>query len=93
MKIGKKLRNGFCIAIGVRQECPLNLLLFDIKLVDFEGGDKCKMWRGNKVRKEKMYTLVYDIVSIVEGENKMRSIIMEKLEIFSEKEKNKIKSK
>lgn len=51
------------------------------------------MWRGNKVRKEKMYTLVYDIVSIVEGEDKMRSIIMEKLERFSEKEKNKIKSK
>lgn len=53
MKIGKKLRNGFCIAIRVRQECPLNLLLFDIKLVDLKEEISVKCGGGIKLEKRK----------------------------------------
>lgn len=73
---------------GVRQECPLSSLLFNLLLADLEEEIGRVKWEI-KLGEGKVYTLAYadDIVLIAEGEDEMRNRLIGRLKEYLEKKK------
>lgn len=61
---------GFWTARGMRQGCPLNLVLFNILILDIEEEIVRDRWGGVRIRGKRMYTLAYadDMVMMAERE-------------------------
>lgn len=77
VRVGRETGESFWTARGLRQECPLSLMLFNILIADLEEKMGKVKWGGVKVNKDKIYTLAYadDIVLLAEDEEGMRSMI------------------
>lgn len=71
VRIGKEMGKGFWMAREVTHGCPLNPILFNIILADFEE----EMGRG-EIAGGRVYTLTYanDLVLLAKGKEEMRSM-------------------
>lgn len=86
MRIGKEIGESFWTARGVRQGCPLSLILFNILMADIEEQMGRVKW-GVKLGEERIYTLAYaDMVLLAENEEEMRSMI-ERLEVYLDRKR------
>jgi len=83
VRAGGEVEEGFWVARGVRQGCPLSPLLFNILMADLEEEMGKIKWGGIKVGEERVYTLTYadDMVVLAEEEGEMRSLL-ERLERY-----------
>jgi len=88
VRVGTEIGESFWTARGVRQECPLSPLLFNIVLADLEEEMGRVKWRGVKLGERRIYTLAYadDVVLMAEKEEEMRSM-MQRLEGYLERKK------
>lgn len=69
VRVGKKMEEMFWTVRELRQGCPLSLLLFSVLVVNLEQEMSKVRWGGEKIEKERVYTLSYadDIVLIAKG--------------------------
>lgn len=90
LRIRKEVGENFW-ARGVRQECPLSPLLFNLLIADIEKEMGKVKWGGVKVGKSKIYTLAYadDVVLMTEEEEEMRSM-MKRLKMYLERKNLKL---
>ncbi|KMQ90410.1 rna-directed dna polymerase from mobile element jockey-like protein [Lasius niger] len=86
--MGGEVGESFWTARGVKQECPLNPLLFNMLLADLEEEMEKVKWGGIRLGNGKVYTLAYanDMVLLSEGEDEMRSMI-ERLEAYLDRKR------
>jgi len=83
VRVGEDLGEGFWMARGVRQGCPLSPLLFSMLMADLEEEMGKVKWGGVKLGGRRIYSLAYadDIVLVAEEEGGMRSML-ERMEIY-----------
>lgn len=88
MKVKKELKERFWRGRGVRQSCPLSLLLFNILLADMEEELRKIKW-GRKIRLGGgEYCLAYadDVVLLADEEEELRSML-DKMEEYLDKKR------
>lgn len=85
VRVEGRVGEGFWIARGVRQGCPLSPLLFNILISNVEEVLGKIKWGGISLGGKKFYTLAYadDMVLMAESEDEMRSL-MERMERYLE---------
>jgi len=86
VRIAWKVGKGFWMTRGVRQECPLSPMLFNLLIVDLEEEMRKIRWGGVRLGAERVYSLAYadDVVLLAEDQESMKSI-MERMEIYLDK--------
>lgn len=84
MRIGKEIGESFWTARGMRQGCPLSLILFNILMAEEQMG---RVKWGVKLGEGRIYTLAYaDMMLLAENEEEMRSMI-ERLEVYLDRKR------
>lgn len=76
VRMGEVMGDSFWTARGIRQRCPLSLMLFNLLVADLEEEMGKVRWGGVKLQKERVYTLSYadDLVLLAEKEDEMRML-------------------
>lgn len=71
VRIGEEMGEQFWTGRGVRQGCPLSLILFNILISNLEEAMRKVKWGGVRIGEERVYTLAYadDLVLITEEES------------------------
>lgn len=72
VKVGGECGGGFWR--GVKQECPLRPLLFNILIADLEEEMEKVKWGGIKLGEERVYSSAYanDMILMAEAEDEIR---------------------
>lgn len=86
VRMGGETRGSFWTVRGIRQDCPLSPLLFNLLMANMEKEIRKIMWGGIKLEEDRIYTLAYadDMVLLVENEEETRSMI-ERLQRYLER--------